>query len=78
MSAIERDEALSLLAKMVWVFQRIISGQLSNLDNDAAFQADLYENIDPKNSKAITAAIHHPNFAMHKISISVNRVPMHF
>ena len=75
---VERDESLSLLANMVWIFQKIVSGQLSNLYNVSAFQADLYENIDPKNSRAIIAATHHPNCAMHKISISVNRLPMHF
>ena len=78
MSDEERDKAFSLLAKMVWVFQRIISGQFSNLDNEAAFQADLYENIDPKNSKASIAETHYPNFSMHKISISVNCLSMHF
>ena len=37
LSAKERDEALSLLAKMVWYFKRSISGKFSNPDNKAVY-----------------------------------------
>ena len=77
-SAEERDEALSRLAKMVWAFQRSLARQLSNPDDEAAFQAELYEKIDPETAKAIIAATHRPNRAMHEISTSVNRLPIHF
>ena len=51
---------------------------MSNPDDKAAFQDKIYEKIDPETAKAIIAATHHPNRAMHKISISVNHLPIHF
>ena len=44
----ERDEELIQLDNMVWGFHRDIYGQLSNPDNEAEFQTDLYKNIDPE------------------------------
>ena len=46
-----------------------LARQFSNPDNKAAFQAELYENIDPETAKAVIAATRCPNCDMHKISI---------
>ena len=62
------DEALSVLANMVWVFQRILSGQFSNLDDEAAFQAELYKNIYPETARGIIAATHRHNRVIRNIS----------
>ena len=56
----------------------ILPGKLSNPNNNAVFQAELYQNIDPKTDKAIIAATHRPSHAMHYISTSANRLLMHF
>ena len=71
------DEALSWLAKMAWYFQRNLARKLSNPDNEASFQANLYKNMNPKTAKDIIAATHHPNSAMHKISTSIENLPIH-
>ena len=63
----DRDEALSLFTKMVWAFQMIVARQLSNLGDEAAFQAKLYKNIDPETVNKTIAATHRPNCAMHNI-----------
>ena len=42
------------------------------------FQAKLYENIYPKNAKAIISSTHCPNRAMHEISHSVNHLHIYF
>ena len=75
-SAAEIDEVLSLLAKLVWYFYRILAGKLSNPDNKAEFQADLYEKMDPETAKYIISANHLPNRAMHELSTSVNHLPI--
>ena len=67
MSAEDIDEELSRLTKMVWDFQRSLSRQFSNLNDEAAFQAELYENIDPETAYAIIAATHIPNSSMHEV-----------
>ena len=77
-TAEERYEALSWLANMVWSFHRSLYGKCSIPDDDAAFQEDLYENIDPKTSKAIIAATHSHNLSMNDNRISANRLPKHF
>ena len=64
----ERDEYLIRLTKMVWGFKTSLSGKLTIPDGTAASQAELYKNIDPKNAKAIIAANHLPNRAMHNIT----------
>ena len=74
----ERDEALSRFSKMVWAFQRSLSRPFSNLDDKAEFQAKLYKNIDPKTAKAIIASTHCPNNDIHKISIFVTCLLIHF
>ena len=68
MIAEDIDEALSVLANMVWVFQRILSGQFSNLDDEAAFQAELYKNIYPETARDIIAATHRHNRVIRNIS----------
>ena len=55
---------MSRLANIVWAFQRILAGQMSNLYEEAVFQAQLYKNIDPDTAKAIIAETHIPNCAM--------------
>ena len=50
---------------IVWAFQRILDGKMSNLDEEAVFQSELYKNIDPNTAKAIIAATHLPNCDMH-------------
>ena len=77
-SAEEIDEALSQLANMLWDFQRRLAGKWSNPDNNAAFQAKLYKNIDPDTAKAIIEGTHHPNRAMHKIITSANCLLINF
>ena len=57
---------------MVWDFQRIIAGKISNLEDEAAFQADLYKNIDPRTAREIIAVTNHTNRDMQKISIPIN------
>ena len=74
----ERDAVLSRLAKIIWDFQSSLYGKLSNLDNKAAFQANIYKNIDPETAKAIIAETHCPNDAMQDISTLVNRLPIIF
>ena len=69
---------LSLFSKMVWAFQRSLAEKLSNQDNEAKLQVDLYKNINPDSSKTIIAATHRPNCAKHKISTLVNRLPLFF
>ena len=69
---------MSLLAKMVWDFHMILVGQLSNPDDEAVFQDDLYKIIDPKTTKAIVAATHHPYSNMHEIVTSVDCLTIHF
>ena len=49
----DRDEVLSRLANIVWLFKRIISILLSNPDDEAAFQAEIYKKIEPKTANAI-------------------------
>ena len=61
---------------MVWDFHRSLYGQLSKLEEEAAFQDNLYKNIEPKTAKAIIAATHHLNNAIHKIITLVNHMPM--
>ena len=63
---------------MVWAFQRSLARQLSNLDDEAAFQVDLYKNIEPGTSKTIIAETYSPIWAIHKIRTSVNRLLIHF
>ena len=53
----------------------ILARQFSNPDNEMAFQAKLYKNIDPNTAKVVIAATHRPNSSMHKISTSVNSLP---
>ena len=74
----ERYEELSWLAKMVWDFYRSLSGQLSNPYDEAAFQAELYKNIDPDTTKSIITAYHCLNHAMQKIIPLVNFLPIFF
>ena len=56
----------------------ILVGQLSNPDDEAVFQDDLYKIIDPKTTKAIVAATHHPYSNMHEIVTSVDCLTIHF
>ena len=49
---------------------------MSKLDDKAAFQDKLYENIEPNTSNAIIAATHRPNRAMHDIITSFNSLPI--
>ena len=77
-SAEERDEAVSQLDNIVWYFQRILAGKLSNPDNEAAFQPELHKNIYPETDKAIIVATCRPNRSMYEIRTSVNRLPIHF
>ena len=49
----ERDESLIRLVNMVCAFQRSLARKLSNPDDEAAFQTELYEKIDPETPKAI-------------------------
>ena len=74
----DRDEVLSRLANIVWLFKRIISILLSNPDDEAAFQAEIYKKIEPKTANAIISATNCPNRAMHDISTSVNHLPIYF
>ena len=48
------------------------------MDDKAAFQAKLYEKIEPKIAKVIMAVTHHPNRSMHDISTLANRIPFIF
>ena len=73
----EIDEALSWLDKMVRAFQWSLYGKLSNLDNKAAFQSELYKYIYSNTVKAIIAVSHRPNCAMHEISTSFNDLPVY-
>ena len=77
-SAEDRYEELIRLVKMVWAFQRSLAGKLSNLDEEAAFQAELYEKIDPETANAIIEETNCPNIPMHNISTSVNSLPIYF
>ena len=63
---------------MVWPFKRRLAGKLSNPNNEAAFQAELYRNIDSETNKTIIAVTHIPNRAMHKIITLVNSLTIHF
>ena len=74
----ERDEVLILLARTIRAFKISLAVNLSNPDDKAAFQANLYENIDPKISKAIIAATHFLNGTIHTISTSVNCMTIFF
>ena len=74
-SAENMDEALIILSKVVCAFYMILAEQLSNLGEEAEFQAKLYKNIDLDTAKAIIAATHRPNCEMHKITTLVNRLP---
>ena len=74
----ERDELLSRLVKILSDFHSSLARQLSNPDNKATFQAELYENIDPETAKAIIAANYHPNCDIHEISTSVNCLTIFF
>ena len=78
MSNVEIDEAFIRLVKMVWDFHMILARQLSNPEDEAAFQAKLYKKIDPETAKAIIAATNCPNRAMYDISTSVNHPPIRF
>ena len=74
----ERDKLLSRLVKILSDFHSSLARQLSNPDNKATFQAELYENIDPETAKAIIAANYHPNCDIHEISTSVNCLTIFF
>ena len=74
----KRDEYLSEFPKMAWDFHRNLAVKLSNPDDKAVFQADLYKMIDPETSKAIISATHHSNHAMHAIGTLVNCLLIHF
>ena len=63
---------------MAWAFQSILARIFSIPNNKAFFQADMYKKITPRNANAIIAASHCPNHVMHKISILVNHLPIHF
>ena len=78
MSGEERYEVLSKIFKMAWAFQARLAIKLSNLDNRAAFQAEIYKNIKPDTAKAIIAETCRPNHAMHNISALLNCLPIHF
>ena len=54
------------------------SCKFSNQDNEAAFQDNIYKNIDPDTARAIIEATHHTNFAIHMVSTSANRLTIHF
>ena len=74
MSGEERYEVLSKIFKMAWAFQARLAIKLSNLDNRAAFQAEIYKNIDIETAKAVISATHCTNHAIHKISTLVNHL----
>ena len=67
----EIDEASSSLAKMVWTFQMILAGKLSNPDDEADFQVKIYKKISPETTKCIIASTHCLNCAIHEIGPSV-------
>ena len=73
----KRYEVMSLLDNILWAFKNVLAGKLSNWDDEAAFQAGLYENIDPETTKAIISAIHRPNSSMQKINTSVKSLPIY-
>ena len=62
---------------MVWKFQRSLSGNFSKPDEEVEVQAEPYKKIYPETSKVIIAANYRPNHAMHKISASINCLPIH-
>ena len=61
---------------MVWAFQRSLARQFSNPGDKAAFQAELYKNIDPETAKTIIEATCRPNGAMRDNITSVNCLPI--
>ena len=69
---------MSQLDKMVCAFQRSLSGKLFDPDDEAAFRAKIYKNIDPETAKTIIAATNCPNCAMNDIITSINCLPIHF
>ena len=78
MSAEEKDEALSILAKIVWAFHRSLAVKVFNPDDKAEIQAKLYKKMDPETVNDIIAETHCLNSSMHTISTLVNRMPKYF
>ena len=50
---------------------------MSDLDNEASFQTELYKKMNPKTANDIIAVTHHPNHSMHKIITLLNHLPIH-
>ena len=49
---------------------------MSNPDDGAAFQAELYKQIDPEPAMSIISVTHRPNCAIKDVSILVNHLPI--
>ena len=64
----ERSRKLVQLSKSVWAFSRSLARHLTPPEEDeAAFQRDVRERLDPEQAEALIAADHRPNRAMFDI-----------
>jgi predicted membrane chloride channel (bestrophin family) len=75
----ERQEDLNDLALCTWSFVRCMKRHLSPEDEDEAdFQAELYEKLPPQQAQKIIDAAHRPNRALQDLSYSIENLNMHF
>ena len=75
----ERQEDLNDLALCTWAFVRAMKRHFSPEDEDEAdFQAELYEKLPAQQAQKIIDAAHRPNRALQDLSYSIENLPMHF
>jgi predicted membrane chloride channel (bestrophin family) len=74
-----REDDLNTLALCTWAFVRSMKRHLSPEDEDEAdFQAELYDKLPAQQAQCIIDAAHRPNRALQDLSVAVENLPMHF
>lgn len=75
----QRSRDLNVLALCTWAFVRSMKRHLSPEDEDEAdFQAELFEKLPARQAQAIIDAAHRPNRALQDLSTAIENLPMHF
>jgi len=75
----QRAYDLKRVSLCTWAFVRSMKRHLSPPSEDEdAFVAELYERLPADQAEKIINAVHRPNRALHDLSCSIDRLPMHF
>ena len=72
-----RREALGFFCDSVWAFSRSMQRHLWGFhEDDAAFQRDVREKLDPREAEGLITARHKPTRANHDLSRAINELPL--